>query len=80
MLSLFEEGGGYYLDFENGMVYYILFEGEDMEILDVWLGVKEVFVIFVGIYDEFVYDIVFEDISFVYIIWFKFGEGYGYVD
>jgi hypothetical protein len=79
-LSLLEEGGGYYLDSENGTVYYIPLEGEDMETLDAWLGVKEALVTFAGTYDEPVHDIAFEDISFAHTTWLKPGEGYGYVD
>jgi hypothetical protein len=79
-LSLLEEGGQYYLDSENGTVYYIPLDGEDMETLDAWLGVKEALVAVGGTYDEPAHDIAFEGISFAHTTWLKPGEGYGYVD
>lgn len=79
-LSLLEEGGEYYLDSENGTVYYIPLDGEDMSTLDAWLGVKEALITFGGTYDEPAHDIAFEGISFAHTTWLKPGEGYGYVD
>ena len=79
-LSLLDDGGQYYLDSDNGTVYYKPLDGEDMDNIDTWLGIQEALVTFAGDYDEPVHDIAFEGISFAHTTWLAPGEGMGYVD
>lgn len=65
-LALLDEGGEYYLDSENGAVYYMPLEGEDMETAETYLGLLEAIVVICGSsYDDPAHDIAFEGINFV---------------
>lgn len=64
-LSLLSEGGQFYLDSDAGIVYYMPLAGEDMSIVDSYLGTLEALVILGGTYDDPVHDIAFEGLNFV---------------
>lgn len=64
-LALLDEGGEYYLDSENGVVYYMPLEGEDMSTAETYLGLLEAIVVICGTYDNPAHDIDFEGINFV---------------
>ncbi|KAG9251755.1 pectin lyase fold/virulence factor [Emericellopsis atlantica] len=79
-LSLLDDGGQFYLDSDQGIVYYKPLDTESIDDLEVYLGVQEALVTIGGTYDEPVHDIAFENINFAHTTWLKPGQGYGYVD
>lgn len=64
-LGLLTDGGEYYLDSEEGTVYYKPLDGEDLDQVDTYLGIQEVLLVIGGTYDEPAHDISFEGFKFV---------------
>lgn len=78
--DLFSDGGQFFLDTDNAIVYYKPQDGEDMSQIDAYLGVLEVLIAVGGTYDSPAHDISFQDINFAHSTWLRPGEGYGYID
>lgn len=66
-LALLKDGGEYYLDSDQGKVYYKPLEGEDMSVVETYFGVLEAIVIISGTYDDPAHDISMENLNFVSI-------------
>lgn len=63
--SLLTEGGQFYLDSDAGVVYYKPLNGEDMRIVETYLGILECLVSVSGTYDDLAHDITFSGLNFV---------------
>jgi hypothetical protein len=67
-LALLTEGGQFYLDSQQGKVYYKPLNGENMATADTRLGVLETLISVGGSYDAPAHDITFQGLSFVSIL------------
>lgn len=63
--ALLTEGGEFFLDSEVGKVYYMPLEGEDMDVVDAYLGIQETLLSIGGTYDDPSHHISFHGLEFV---------------
>ncbi|RGP81162.1 xylanase a [Fusarium longipes] len=77
--ALLTDGGQFYLDRNESMVYYKPLEGDDMTTASTYLGNNEVLLAIGGTYEEPVHNLHFQGITFQHSTWLK-PDIYGYID
>lgn len=78
--ELIDEGGEWYLDSEEGMLYYKPRIYEDMSKVDAVLPIEEDIVRIEGTYEKPVSNVAFYEISFDYSTWMRPSSNYGHAD
>ncbi|KAH7002921.1 pectin lyase fold/virulence factor [Fusarium venenatum] len=73
------DGGQFYLDKNESIIYYKPLEGDDMTTASTYLGIEEVLLAIGGTYEEPVHNLHFEGITFEHSTWLK-PDIYGYID
>ncbi|GKU07809.1 unnamed protein product [Fusarium langsethiae] len=66
--SLLTDGGQFYLDINESILYYKPLEGEDMTAASTYLGIEEVLLVIGGTYEEPVHNLHFEGITFEHML------------
>ncbi|WZH47151.1 LOW QUALITY PROTEIN: pectin lyase fold/virulence factor [Fusarium acuminatum] len=77
--ALLTDGGQFYLDRDESVLYYQPLEGEDMATASAYLGIEEVLMVVGGTYEDPIHDLRFEGITFEHSTWLK-PDTYGYID
>ncbi|KAF4338051.1 xylanase A [Fusarium beomiforme] len=77
--ALLTDGGQFYLDRNESIIYYKPLEGEDMSTVSAYLGIQELLMALGGTYEEPVHDLHFNGITFKHSTWLK-PDTYGYID
>ncbi|KAF9780341.1 hypothetical protein IL306_000626 [Fusarium sp. DS 682] len=77
--ALLTDGGQFYLDRNESIIYYMPLEGDDMTTASTYLGIQEVLMVVGGTYEEPIHGLHFEGITFKHSTWLK-PDTYGYID